>query len=255
MQADDSGLTHVVVSLLINALQYLENVDGVRYRLSIQSRERSGCVELALRDNGPGMPAADLERIFDPLFMATREPGVPRTGLALSKKTVGAWGGELSVKSGAGVGTAYELRLRPARASLSVVRDDAVEDSALPRVLVVDDEPSVLRAVQRILRGRFEVDVAASGDEALLMLDAKEYGAILCDLQMPHPDGAEIYLRMGEARPELAGRFAFMTGGALSQRITSFVESVESSGVTVLDKPFDHRRVREVVTNLFHKGA
>jgi len=253
VRADESGLTHVIVSLLIHALQYLENTDGRRYRLSICSRVRNGRMVLTLRDNGPGIPAAELQRVFDPLFTETPEHGPRRVGLALPKRTVEAWGGELSVESGADVGTEYELQLRPARPSLSVVRDDSVEGSALPRVLVVDDEPSVLRAVQRILRGKFEVDVAGSGEEALRMLEADQYAAILCDLQMPQPDGVEIFQRMGETKPELAGRFAFMTGGALSQRITSFVDSVENSGVTVLDKPFDHLRIREVVTGIVNK--
>ena len=152
-----------------------------------------------------------------------------------------------------GVGTEYKLRLKPAAVKLTVVRAPTPQqgnEAELPRVLVVDDEPAVLRALQRILRGMYEVDVASSGNIALEMVVSNSYQAVLCDLQMPSPDGVAIYHHIVEQVPKLAAHLAFMTGGALSGHIAGFMEEVEKMGIVVLDKPFDQRQVRELMSEL-----
>ncbi len=67
-------------------------------------------------------------------------------------------------------------------------------DTAPPsRVLLVDDEPNVLRALRRSLRGRgFEIHTAADGAEALALLARTPMDAIVCDMRMPGPSGAEV---------------------------------------------------------------
>lgn len=256
VRADEAGLTQMVVNLFGHALQYLDDMSLDRpVEFSVQSRVESGRVVLRVRDDGPGIPASDLQRVFDPVLVEPREHGGSRVGLALAKRTADDWDGELLVNSAVDVGTEYVLRLLPAPASLSVVGDESHAESiaSQPRVLVIDDETSVLRAVQRILRGTYEVDVAASGSEALAKLLETDYDAVLCDLQMPSPDGTEVYARLVRDKPALVPKFAFMTGGALSGRVAAFMDEVERNGVRILDKPFNHRQIRQVVSRLVAK--
>ncbi len=253
VRADETGLTQVVVNILAHALQYLDASNGRRAVLSVSTAESDGHVVLSVRDNGPGIPTEELMRAFDPLVTDARGQPISRLGLAFARKVVEAWGGQLLLTSSADVGSAYEVRILPSRAKLSVVPAGDEEEGTRTSVLVVDDEPSVLRAVQRILRGRCDVDVVDNGQEALAKLESGNYGVVLCDVQMPRPDGAEVYDLVISKRPEMAGRFAFMTGGALSARAAAFLERVETDGLIVLNKPFDHRLVRRVVLELTSK--
>jgi two-component system, NtrC family, response regulator HydG len=68
-----------------------------------------------------------------------------------------------------------------------------------PRVLVVDDDPVVLRALRRLLLGAepgWEIDVASSGDAALSLLASRAYDVVVTDLQMPRLDGVALLARL-----------------------------------------------------------
>src|SRR5215470_16861493 len=65
----------------------------------------------------------------------------------------------------------------------------------MKRILFVDDEPKVLEGLQRMLRphrGRWEMEFAASGAEALAMLEAGPFDVIVTDMRMPEMDGARL---------------------------------------------------------------
>ncbi|MFW5741090.1 MAG: response regulator [Myxococcota bacterium] len=256
VRAEESSLTQVIVSVLSHSLHYLEKATtNARSLVTVQSEMIGRKVVLRVRDDGPGIPPEDLETVFEPFVFDEQHGAKSRVGLALAKTTVESWKGSLDVQSSIDVGSVYEIHLLPSPAVLSVVREAPSEQRALPTVLVVDDEPSVLRAVQRILRDNFEVVTAESGNAALDKLASEDFGAVLCDLQMPLPDGADIYRRIKQSKPHMASHFAFMTGGALSSRATAFLDEAEQMGIVVLNKPFDHRRVRSIVLELVSKGV
>jgi len=76
----------------------------------------------------------------------------------------------------------------------------------LPRILLVDDDPIVLRAVRRLLLGArpgWEIDMAESAEAALLLLESKTYDVAVTDLQMPVMGGAAFLARLKTERPEL----------------------------------------------------
>jgi CheY-like chemotaxis protein len=115
------------------------------------------------------------------------------------------------------------------------------------RVLVIDDEPALTKTLQRILGRDCEVVTTNQGAEALaLLMDPAEpaFDVVLCDLMMPNPGGEAIYGQVVSARPELARRFVFMSGGAFTPRGRIFLDTVAAP---VLQKPFDLKRLRELV--------
>jgi CheY-like chemotaxis protein len=105
------------------------------------------------------------------------------------------------------------------------------------RILLVDDEPMLLKSFARYLGGARGHDVvcAGSGSEALAQLEAGDAAdLIFCDLTMPGIDGVEVHRAICENRPQWRGRFVFLTGGVIDEATRSYVQN---SGALVLSKP------------------
>ncbi len=112
------------------------------------------------------------------------------------------------------------------------------------RILVVDDEVTIGRALARTLRG-YEVLVLSSAREALARIVAGDrFELILCDLMMPEMTGMDLYEEVVRLAPEQARSFVFLTGGAVTTRARDFVRAVPN---LVLAKPFDVQKIREIV--------
>lgn len=113
----------------------------------------------------------------------------------------------------------------------------------MSRILVIDDEPAVLRALLRLLHDH---DLSALEDPmlALVRLDAgAEYDVILCDVAMPALSGIELYRRAIASRPELEQRFVFVTGNG-SPTVDEFLAR---PGIRTVHKPFDAELLRAVI--------
>jgi CheY-like chemotaxis protein len=112
------------------------------------------------------------------------------------------------------------------------------------RILIIDDEPLILRALSRAL-GAYQVTTAEGGEDALRQIEQNGvYDLILCDLMMPAPDGIDLYFVLKERQPTWADRVVFMTGGTFTSRASEFLESVTNA---TLHKPFDMTEIRSLV--------
>ncbi len=101
------------------------------------------------------------------------------------------------------------------------------------RILVVDDESSVLRAIRRLLAPH--TVICATGTEALQILeDDDDFDAIICDVMMPDVDGVTIFESLEARSAALAHRMIFHTGGAVSVRGSALLARI---GNPVLEKP------------------
>ncbi len=124
--ADPEHLQKVVSNLLSNALKFTP--EGGAVRVTVAAEE--GAVRLAIRDSGPGIPAADLPHVFERFYRvdesaARMQPGTG-IGLALVKELVDLHGGTIEVESEAGFGSLFMVALRRGRDHLRP--EDVVED-------------------------------------------------------------------------------------------------------------------------------
>jgi CheY-like chemotaxis protein len=89
--------------------------------------------------------------------------------------------------------------------------------AAMPRVLLIDDEPAVARVHARVLRSTgMRVDVYTSPIDALArIVSGERFDVVVCDGEMPRLGGVEFYRRALAEWPELARRFFLLTGGLL----------------------------------------
>jgi CheY-like chemotaxis protein len=112
------------------------------------------------------------------------------------------------------------------------------------RILVVDDEPLVARAIQRLLRDH-EVVIVGSGRDALrLLADERRFDLVLCDMMMPDLGGMDVYVALEQSRPELLPRLVFMTGATFTDRAREFQARISN---VFLDKPVQIERVLELL--------
>jgi CheY-like chemotaxis protein len=111
-------------------------------------------------------------------------------------------------------------------------------------VLLIDDEPLVASALARLLAPH-AVTVAHSGRQALARLGAGEsFDLIFCDLMMPELTGMDVFDHLQASAPQHSERIVFMTGGTFTERAGRFRDTVSNA---FLEKPFDRRRVQEIV--------
>lgn len=251
--ADAGRLTQVVVNLLVNAAQAITPGDASNHRVRLcLGSDARGWADLEVADDGSGIDPAVLPRIFDPFFTTKGPRGGMGIGLSICHNIVAGFGGSIGVESELGVGTRFHVRLppsavveigreQPARARRAAVRR--------ARILVIDDEESLLRALVRALGGDHDVIGCRDGREGMRrLLGPDAFDLVLCDVVMPDIDGIEVYDTIAVQRPEATRRFAFITGGATLARAREFLDRV---GRPVLHKPFaDLAELRERVDEL-----
>lgn len=248
VEADDSRLSQVFVNLLCNAAQSFKTLDPVRNRITVRgARVGDEYVVVTVEDNGPGIAPDVLARIFEPFYTTKSAGDGTGLGLAISQSIMQSFGGDLVCDTQLGRGTTFVLTLRASQIPAAV--SDASE--ATPgrptqgRIVVVDDEPAVIRMMERALKQECQVTCFTDPRRALEFLrSAETVDVILCDLTMPHVTGMMLYDSIRAERPELADRFVFMSGGAPREELRVFLASVDNER---LDKPFDLSQLRALV--------
>jgi PAS domain S-box-containing protein len=204
VEGDPVRLTQVFSNLLNNAAKYTE--EGGRIELEIEPHDHRA--RITIRDNGTGIPAEMLPRVFD-LFAqgdrsTSRSQGGLGIGLTLVKMLVEMHGGTVAARSaGRGFGSTFVVEL-PLVASeeLGMTSPPAPSRLLSPRrILVVDDNQDAAASLGMLLKllGA-EVRVVYNGLDALEAIDAYRPEVVLLDIGMPGMDGHEVARRL-RAKP------------------------------------------------------
>ncbi len=204
------------------------------------------CVEVS--DTGEGIAPENLSRIFDPFYTTKPVGQGTGLGLAICRGILAGLGGDIAVESELGKGSRFRVTLR-AEGELARPAPPLPPSADAPArrasILIVDDEPLVRTALQRVLGTEHRISVAGGGREALELLRRGErFDLILCDLMMPDLTGMDVHAAALEAFPEQARRVLFMTGGAFTPRARDFLENVPNP---CIEKPFDPQALRVLV--------
>jgi C4-dicarboxylate-specific signal transduction histidine kinase/ligand-binding sensor domain-containing protein/CheY-like chemotaxis protein len=251
VRARTSELGRVFLNLLINAAEAIPEGQAAAHRIGVEARRVGGEVVVEIADSGSGIAPAVREQIFDPFFTTKPVGQGSGLGLTISRTIVDLAGGAIEVQSEVGRGATFRVRLPaapaggvPAAEAMAPVRGERVRR----RVLIIDDEPAVGRALERLLRSRHDVVALESADDALRRLDAGEaWDAILCDVMMSGMDGAGFHAALAERDSSLLRHVAFITGGAFGDRATSFLSEHD---VIVVPKPVELPLLLDVIDRL-----
>jgi CheY-like chemotaxis protein/two-component sensor histidine kinase len=215
LEGDPVRLTQVLGNLLNNAAKYTD--DGGTIGLS--ARREGDTAVISVRDNGCGISAAGLERIFEmfsrEVHARQRSQGGLGIGLTLSRRLVEMHGGTVEARSeGEGRGSEFIVRLPLASASAPtasaaspVVRFPGV------RMLVVDDNEDAAFILGMLLEELgATVDVVHDGPSALERFAASGAAVVLLDITMPEMDGYEVARAMRARFPERRAAIIALTG-------------------------------------------
>ncbi|MFW6067611.1 MAG: response regulator [Myxococcota bacterium] len=247
---DRGRLTQVMVNLLVNAAHAIDEGEAGRNLIIVRSRLAQGQITIEVEDTGCGIPEEQLDRIFEPFFTTKGRDEGTGLGLALSAEIVRQHGGVLHVESEVGVGTRFIITL-PAETGLQLTGRHTAGPTPLPagqhhRVLIIDDEPVLLRGLRRMLGRQHEVVTAEGGEEALRILERdRAFDLVVCDLMMPTVDGPAVHAWIRREAEELLDRIVYMSGGAFTDRARDFVER---TGVRVVDKPLSKKELEKLMT-------
>ncbi|MFO0568764.1 MAG: ATP-binding protein [Polyangiaceae bacterium] len=243
--ADASRLCQVFLNLLLNAAHAMPVGQADQMQLSVVTRrDARGRVVIEVSDTGCGIPREIHQRIFDPFF--TTKPAGQGTGLGLAicQSIVASMGGEIELDSEVGHGTTARLLLAPADEQptpVTTTRPISPRRSGpSARVLVLDDEPAITRAVKRAL-SEHDVETAVEARAALELCRNQSFDLILCDLMMPELSGIDFLERLQAMAPELARRVVFMTGAA--QNLEHLARAVDNPTIR---KPFHSEDLRRM---------
>jgi PAS domain S-box-containing protein len=261
-----SGLGQAFVNLLFYGAQAVEAAPpGTSRVVSVTSHSADGTIHVEFKDTGPGIEPEHLPHIFDPFFAT--DPARPGAGLglAISYDLVRRAGGDLRVKSVPGKGTTFEVILeldgppssdedgRSAPRLMTYEKPSvaaASPEGVRRRVLIIDDELSLAKALARQLAARYDVDTASTAVDALAQLSVHAYDVVVCDLRMPDQSGPSIHAAVEARSAAQANRFVFTTGGSYGASDDEIHERARATGRPVLEKPFDGPTFEGVVAQV-----
>jgi PAS domain S-box-containing protein len=246
VDADKGQIAQVFHNLIINACQSMPQGGTVRIAAANRAIGSGNGIPLSpgkyatvvIADQGVGIPAEHLSKIFDPFF--STKTGGTGLGLAVVYSVVKNHGGCIEVSSVPGEGTTFTVFLPAATTAAPPVEPAAKTSPGQGRILLMDDEPVVRQVVSRMLAALgFEVITAAEGSTALTLYrealagDAP-FDAVILDLTVPGGmGGAEAIGLLRAIDPNVK---AIVSSGYSSDPVMSSYRSHGFSGV--IAKPF-----------------
>lgn len=117
------------------------------------------------------------------------------------------------------------------------------------RVLVIDDEPVLLRGLKRSLP-EHDVMTATSVNQGMQLYNSHEFDIVFCDLMMPELNGLEFYTRLSALGPSHAQRLVLMTGGVFADRLGCSLSEIPSPCIL---KPFKHGEIERLISEALER--
>ncbi len=236
VKGGESRLGQVFLNLILNAVQAMPPGSAKENVIRVSSRVEgtTGRVMVEVADDGLGIPADVLPRLFEPFFSTKAVGAGHGLGLSVSHGIVSDLGGEITVESEVGKGTIFRVLL-PAV--------ESVPEHKRVRVLIVDDEPLIGTSLKRLVADPYEVVSIGDPREALARIrSGEQFAFAVVDLQMPEMSGQEFLVALRESAPELARRAVVVTGESPDEVAARFPELP-----LILPKPIEVPRLLKLI--------
>ncbi len=227
----------VILNMIINAAHAiaddLEKSGKEKGIIEITTASKNNFAEIRISDTGTGIPDEIRDKIFDSFF-TTKKAGIGTgQGLAISNAIIQTYGGNINIESEYGKGTTFIITLpfstgkapdsnspnNQAIEQTETITPESTEtiipessetttheSNEKKRILFVDDEPEILKGLQRMLRrmvNNWEMVFCGSGEEALSILDKEPFDVIVTDCRMKGMNGIELLTIVKKSFPHI----------------------------------------------------
>ncbi len=233
---DPSRIRQILWNLLNNAIKFTDK-GGITLKLSMNKTDVPGNLHFSIKDTGIGISKEKLNLIFQPFTQAdstaTRRHGGSGLGLSISKKIVELMRGKIWVESKPKEGSTFHFTLSLPIADVDAINSTSEENDtpAFPqnlqqaqlKILVVDDVEDNRNLLGIFLQNTIhKITYAASGIEALNLVEKDQFDIIFMDVQMPGMDGYETtknIRKLEQQEGRTASRIFACTANAFSEDV------------------------------------
>ena len=254
--ADLGRIGQIISNLLTNAAKYTPPGG----RVVVRGRRAGARVELSISDNGIGIDASMLERIFEPFIQTQqsleRSQGGLGLGLAIVANLVKLHGGTVRAKSdGRGRGTELLVSLPaldvPQTSAAAPAQSAVIATNGMGRVLVVDDNVDAAEMLKDLLvTVGYDVSLAHDGPAALEIAETFRPQIGVLDLGLPVMDGFELARSLQRQTHLGAPKLIALTGYGQSE---DRAKTAEAGFAAHLVKPVDFEKLRALMERLLER--
>ena len=212
-------VAQVFTNILVNASHAVSQIARDAHSVRICARADAETVAISISDTGPGIPESVVARIFEPFFTTKERGAGTGLGLSISRSILRRFGGDLLVESVHGDGATFIVLIpRPSPQQVGAARERGrsmpaeIQPSARrPRVLVVESDGRVLRAIARALESNADVVGAGDCQDAIDRLrSGPGIDVILADVSPPGFDGIALLSWLRSEQHALESKLIFM---------------------------------------------
>ncbi len=240
VDCDAQKIERVVLNVVGNSIKFTPEGGRISVKVS-EDMDHSGMVEVMVDDDGIGIPKDVLARVTERYFTVGDQPSGSGLGLAISKEIVAMHNGEMKILSPV-PGTS-----RGTRTLFSMPITEP------PTVLIVDDDPEVLRSLDsQIVEHGYRVLAARGGMEALELVESESPDIIILDLVLPDIEGSEVVLRLKADSSTVRIPILVLTGAHLSRQKADILRNF---GIPAISKPWEESELLDGVANAFLASA
>lgn len=262
---DPVKLQQIVINLCVNAKDAMDGAGTLSIWIGLTRDVHQECttcheqlrgdwVEIAITDNGSGIPEGEIERIFEPFF-TTKEVGKGTgMGLAVVDSTVKSFDGHIIVQSEQGKGTTFRLLFHPAQTTELPKVDEIVEQDIVvgsgQSILIVDDEPELVAILSEMLEAHgYSTTSVSHSPDALQRFEQNPaaFNLVITDQTMPELNGSDMAARMRELNPAIPIILATGYSDSLGQK------EAEAQGVSFMRKPIQLDVLTNMIADLLSK--
>ncbi len=277
LEGDGFRLQQILLNLIGNALKFTEQ-GSVRLALSVAHPDPCRpLLQFTVSDTGIGIPASQLDHIFDRFTQVdsgdARQYGGAGLGLSICKQLVTMLSGTIEVTSEPGRGSTFTVRLpfsvitalpetlapsdRPESPAADTISTSSDPQTMTPvSILLVDDSPETGQLVTLYLKHLpYRLDLVSSGPAAIQRCQAHRYDIVFLDLQMPGMDGytTAIAIRAWEKKQGLAPMpILALTADVLN---AAWERSLDAGCTGFIGKPFSQASLLETISHYAHLPA
>lgn len=263
-EVDEGQISQAIHNIVLNAVQSLTDCGAVHVHCENAavgrneaeknpSLQKGNYVKISIKDNGIGIPAENLKKIFDPYF--TTKPKGSGLGLATTYSIVKNHDGLITVESRAGVGTVFHIYLPASDKKIPAKQKE--ENSPIfgkGRVLVMDDEDMVRDVAGNVLKYiGYEAEAAKDGAEAIElyrkgMESGRPFDAVIMDITIPGGmGGKEAIKKLLEIDPNVK---AIVSSGYSEDPVMAEFRKYGFCGV--IAKPYEAEQLSRALSDVIN---